>query len=183
MPSSVGRGAMQSAIRNFSGSNPARKGVFSELASALATGGRGMKSSFVHGAVANSNAAGQQALRTGGGDLAGVPMNVRSRVLNRVNQQTNLNSASIGPSYASQLISQAPNAVEGGVAAQTQGYQVGAEGEREAAQAAQTKAAGATQAIATGVHGAGAAYNMPTQGGTSTAGADTASWLKSFFTS
>ncbi len=150
----VGSAATRAGASTFWSSNPARRAAFKTLASALATGGRGMKSGFVQQAVARSREAGMQALRTAGGSMAGTDPSIASRVLNRISRTNMAATNSIGPSFAQAMIDQAPAALTGAAAGVNAGYQAQATGEAAAAQAAQTRAAGwgaAANGVASGV--------------------------------
>ena len=68
----VGSAATRAGASQFWSSNPARRASFKALAEALATGGRGMRTGFVHGAIARSREMGTQALRNAAGGMSGV---------------------------------------------------------------------------------------------------------------
>ena len=163
----VSRDSLQSAAKYFWQSQPARRAVFSQLTSALKTGGGpGFKSGVVQQGIARSQAAGQAAMANAGTQLAGSPDMLRSRIINRISQSTKESASRMGPSFANALIGQAPTVIGAGGAAQSDLSRVAASGEIAGLEAAATKAAGWGNAAASlagaGGRVAGMYANRPT---------------------
>jgi hypothetical protein len=177
----VGSAATRAGASQFWASNPARVAMFKQLASALSTGGCGMRSGFVHGAIARSREMGVQALRNASGGLSGVDPSIASRVLNRISRTNDAATGSISTNFAKSMIDQAPAAILGAAQGQNAGYQAAAIGEEGAQRAVQTRAAGWGSAASSmsGILGSLAARQLdkmsdptskvPASGGTGTA--------------
>lgn len=165
--SAIGSGSMEAAAKMFQGSGGARKAMFKQLASALATGGRGMRSGVVQQAMARSRAGANFATTNAAAMLSPtIPGDIRGRVLNRISQTGAQNTAGIAPAYAAALAAKAPAAIFGAndTSAGMSGIQMA--GEASALQAAQTRAAGWANAAQSVAGAAGtAAGSAPGEGG------------------
>jgi hypothetical protein len=178
MPSGISSQAMGAAQSIMNISNPARRAMFKQLASALQTGGgRGFKSGFVQQAVANSTEATQAAMRGASSSLpSSMDPSIRGRVLNRIAMGGRREAGAIGPGFAQKLITAAPAAFGAATQNQVAGYNVANAGTAATLQAAATRAAGYGNAAASVAGAAGEAalklYDAYGGGGNSdTAGA------------
>lgn len=171
----VAGASLDAAQKMFMGSSGARRAMFSTLASALRTGGRGMKGGLVHMGIARSREAGTAALANASSTLGSMDAGMRGRVMNRISRQGMAETAGVGPGLAQAFIGKAPGAIFGGAAAQNEAYRVGAMGEGNAMQAAATRAAGITQA------GASVAAPLGAAVGKSYADKAQSAWFAKYF--
>lgn len=159
MPSGVSGQAMGAAQNIMQLSNPARRAMFKQLASALQTGGGSkFKSGVVQTAVANSKEASQAAMRGASASLpAGMDPSIRGRVLNRIAMSGRSAAGAIGPGFAQKLITATPTALGAATQNQVAGYQVANAGQGAMLQAAATRSSGYANAASSIAGAAGTA--------------------------
>jgi len=135
-----GAAAQRGATQLWTQSNPARKAMFRQLASVLATGGKGAKMPFIQNAVAQSRDAGMAALRGASESLSGVAPEQRSMILNRIGRTNLKMTGDIAPSIASQMIAQAPAAALGTSGPSAAGFSISTSGQQAATEATVARA-------------------------------------------
>lgn len=136
-----GVGAGKFGLGLFQQSQPARRMMFKQLASALATGGRGMKMPFVQKAVASSLNAGKAALgNAAAGMNPATAGNVRGRILGRISRTNQQTAANIAPTTAATMIEQAPKVAMGAAPAAGAAYSTGISGQQAAVEASVARA-------------------------------------------
>lgn len=159
----AGRSAMQAGLGYWTPSVKPRNLMFKQLASALATGGKGMRMPFAQQAQMRSAEAGQAAVRGADSTLANLDPAARSMIINRIMQTNKAATNSIAPSIASRLIQAAPGIVTGGAAPINAGFANVATGMDQAVQRQAIVNRGYSE-LANGI-GSAAGYGAGTAGG------------------
>lgn len=160
-------------------SKPARTMMFRQLASALATGGRGMKMPFVQKAMASSRAAGVQSMRNAGTEMAGVDPSIRGRVLNRISRTNQQATSQIPISVAAQMIEAAPGAALSQVGPAAANFTTGISGQQAAVEASVARAKAFSHMMAQIAEGLGSNTEGDWHGGSGSPGTSAGAMSKS----